>query len=193
MRAIILLPFLIWSTFAQDCSSFSRAVVTDQKNMASDVALQYLQVDQQKVTHLEVRDYSSWKQNQKGCLADVIHYAQIVLELKKENTRCLMIMDLHTKDDFTSGAQFEREYKVRNITQECGQESPQQAAQAMSCEQAPKCERGAGAQIVKDYNDNCRCKYFEELTQLDDTGDLYDDFFNVLNLFKKPVDIISPF
>ena len=64
MRALILLPFLIWSTFAQDCSSYSRAVVTDQKNMATDVALQYLQVNKSNVTVLEVKDYVSWKQNQ---------------------------------------------------------------------------------------------------------------------------------
>jgi hypothetical protein len=190
MRLLLLLPFIICNAFALDCGQYSRAVVTDQKNMATDVALQYLQVDKEKVTRLEVKDYVSWKENQKGCLADVIHYAKIEIDTIEGEKRCSTTMDLHTKDDFTSSVQFEREYKVRNVQKECEEQT---ATQALQCQQTPRCPREGGSRLVKDYQDECKCKFFDQIVLFEDTGDLYDNFFSVLNLIKKPAELFSPF
>lgn len=193
MRALILLPFLIWSTFAQDCSSFGRAVITDQKNMASDVALGYLGLDQSQVTKLQVSNYASWKENQRGCLANVIHYAKVLVETKQGNERCTTTLDLHTKDDFTSSVQFEREYKARNAETVCSTETEAEANISALCQSTPSCPREGGVKLVKDYEDNCGCKYFEDIIAYEDTGDQYDNFFGILNLVKKPEGLYSPF
>lgn len=196
---VILSLFVFQASFSSDtnnCSHIGRATVTDQKGMAVATALRGLGIKQDSIIYLESSDYVSWKGEQKGCLANILHKTKIKVIYKTAiHSRCETTLDLHTKDHFLSADDEGslREYKMRNLEESCYDENEEMIAQTNRCDSQEKCPLVDSVRLVKDYYDNCNCKSFLDTVRTEDTGDTYKDFFNPNKSYLKPESINSPF
>lgn len=172
---------------AQDCSNMGRAIVTDQKNMSFDMTFKYFQADYRKLISLGTSDYVSWKGEQVGCLANVGHFAVFKLVTKGEaGQRCESTVDVYALDHFVHTTTFEREYKPRNLEENCRPETPEEAAITAKCEALPQCPRVDNNIQIRDYNDDCACKFVPDMISFDDQVGAYEDFFNPKKEFPRP-------
>lgn len=199
MKALTLLAIfvafsMIANVYATSCDHMGRATTTDQKAMAIDIALKFLELPEKDVLKMKVTEYSSWKAMQIQCLADIVHFAKVEIENRdKDGHRCITTVDLHTKDYFVAQLEYNREYKARNVKVECFREDEQQRQARVQCDAMSKCPSQRDAMLYRDIYDNCSCKYFTEMIQYDDVQELYEDFYNPSKPFSKPESIESPF
>jgi hypothetical protein len=200
MKTITLLAiFMAFSILSNvsassDCDHMGRATTTDQKNMALDVALKFLGLEEKNILKMEVSNYASWKSIQVMCLADIVHFANVEIENRDgEGRRCVTTMDLHTKDFFVAQLEYNREYKARNVQTNCFDENQSQRESVNQCDSMSQCPRKRDGTLYRDIYDSCSCKYITEMIQFDDVQGLYEDFYNPEASFSKPEGLQSPF
>ncbi len=183
----ILLSALFSPTFATECENMGRATTTDQKNMAFDIAFKFLEYSQKEIISLETEDYVSWKVNQIGCMADIVHYAKIrVVKKNGPGKRCVTELDLYTKDFFVAQINYTRDYKPRNVVTDCYEENTEEQIARNKCEQMTACPRAEGGTLYRDISANCECRHTYDFVQYEDTLDLYDNFYSPKREFSKP-------
>ncbi len=189
-KFIVLFLSLSFGVAAQDCSTFSRAIVTDQKNISYDLSLGYLQLNPSFIIDLETTDYVSWRGDNLNCLIDIYHYMQFKLVQKSalEGQRCVTTMDVYVKDHFSTTS--EREIKPRNVKRVCYEEDQEERAVSQQCAAAPTCPMNSRDGIwVQDYSNNCECILFDQLIGFDDVVEQYEEFYNFKVEYKKPSNI----
>ena len=196
LKYFLIFPLMVasLSLYSQDCSRVARATSADQKKMAMDVTFLYLGEDARDIIEINVDDYVSWKENQKGCLADVLHYAKINVVVKKaQGSRCTISLELHAKDYFVSSENFEREYKPRNVTRTCQDETLVQEEIRLKCDQQKACPFNNDIRLFRQYDENCSCVLFDKLIKFVNVQDQYKDFFSPEVDFNRPEDIPDMF
>lgn len=192
-----LIAFLILSVSlssqAHICDDIVRAVTTDQKDMVMAVTLnpQALGLSPFAIYSMEMTNYVSWKENQVGCLADVLHRADIEVKSVKGPQLCTTKMTLHRKDEFVSG-NGAAVYKIRERQDNCTAPSPEERTNINKCA-AVACPYVGENPTFPDFKGNCECKFFDEVIQLEEEWQKYEDFYNPEKSFAKPEGVESPF
>ncbi|MCF8060563.1 MAG: hypothetical protein K9K67_14775 [Bacteriovoracaceae bacterium] len=193
MRSILFTIFfsaLLSPVFALECEHMARATTTDQKNMAFDIAFKFLQYSPEEIISMQTTEYVSWKSNQIGCLADVSHYAKVIV-VKKDGPgkRCATELDLYAKDFFVAQINYIRDYKPRNTKTICYEESESEMASRNKCEQMTACPRQRDGLLYRDITANCECRPLYNMVKFDEVSERYEGFYNPKKEFSKPADI----
>jgi len=195
MKHIILtaLCLVTFTSQANLCSNIGRAITTDQKSMSNAISLGYLGLSEENVLRAGTSEYVSWKENQKGCLADVVHFAKVTVLEKRGEEVCETSLDLHTKDYFVDRTEYEREYKPRNVESTCFAPTGELKEKINQCEAMAACPKSRDGLLVRDIDNNCECSFFYDRIQFEDVGEEYEGFFNPVMDFGKPVGVRSLF
>lgn len=193
---ILIFSFILAASFqtqAHICDDVVRAVTTDQKSMVMALTLNpgALNLSPFDVYSMQITDYVSWKENQKGCLADVLHRATVEVQSINNLQICTTKLTLHRKDEFVSG-DGAAVYKIRDRQDSCVNPSLEQGAKIAQC-QAVACPYVGESPTFADHRDNCTCKFFDELIQFEEEWPKYEDFYNPEKPFAKPEGVESPF
>lgn len=190
---LLALGLLTFSSHAIFCENVGRATTTDQKSMSNAISLGYLGLDEENILRAGTSGYFSWKENQKGCLADVLHFTVVTVLEKKGEEVCETTLDLHTKDYFVDRTDFEREYKPRNVETTCFAPTGELKERMDKCEAMPACPKSRDGLLVRDIDNNCDCSFYYDRLKFDDVSDQYLEFFNPWKEFKKPEGFTSLF
>lgn len=185
--------FFVSSFAGELCSNVGRATTTDQKSMSNAIALGFLNIKEENIYNAKTENYVSWKVNQEGCLADIIHYAKVSVLERRGNDVCETVLDLHTKDYFSGRVSFEREYKPRNVETNCFTPEGELANTISKCEAMPKCPMTRDGLQTRDIFNNCECSFLYDKLDFEDVVEFYEGFFNPEREFKKPEGLSSPF
>lgn len=178
---------------AHICDSVVRAVNTDQKSMVMGVTLNpaALNLWPENVYGMRIDGYVSWKEMQKGCLADVLHRADVEIQYLQADQLCTSRMVLHRKDEFVSG-DAAAVYKIRDRNDSCVAPSTEQTATIQQC-RATTCPYVGDSPTFADFQDNCVCKIFDDMIQFKDESPKYENFYDPALSFSKPEGIETPF
>lgn len=173
----------------KNCASFSRAVVTDQKNLTYALAFDYLQINPALVISLGTDQYESWRGGLNQCVVDIYHFTEFELTYKSPipGERCTVTIDTYVLDHFSTTN--EREIKPRNVVRKCYQENAEQMATSKQCAAAPKCPISNDGIYIQDYSNNCECILLDKVIEFEDVVNEYEDFYNPDVDYRKPHDI----
>ncbi|MCR9205262.1 MAG: hypothetical protein NXH75_11825 [Halobacteriovoraceae bacterium] len=194
---MMLVVFFSSSVYAQMtlnlCQNVGRATTTDQKSMSHAIAKGYLGLKDENILTAGTSEYVSWKLNQKGCLADIVHYALVTVVERKGEEVCETTLDLHTKDYFVDRTEFEREFKPRNVKKTCALPEGELAERINKCDSMGACPRSREGMLTRDILNGCACTFLYDRLDFEEVSDVYSEFFNPNISFDKPEGLNTPF